>query len=76
MTKETAKEILSEMILSMVSKDGKSINLPIKDVNLPMIRVPEPQIAQTLQQRENIDNQTIIFETHSFKNLLKIVYDL
>lgn len=79
-TKAKAREFLEKMILDMVYMNPLTqemdISLPIFDVNINSISMPNPKIAKTLQELDDLNNRPLIINRYSFREILKIAYDL
>lgn len=71
LTKDEARKMLNDYFSSDMFTE-----LPVKDFMFNLIESPEPKIATTLQEQEDINDRPLIISQVSFTNLLKIVYDL
>ena len=75
MTKERAREILSNFF-TKEAMCYSTCAFPITDEVICTISSPQPKIATTLQEQEELNERAHVIEQWSFKGLIKIAYDL
>lgn len=79
MTKEEARKILEDWINANTQDrlgEHRDMRLPITDEKIITIQSPEPKIATTLQEQDEINSRPHTISDWSFKGLIKIAYDL
>ena len=80
MTKEEARKRLEEWVLEMTytnpCTNKLELRLPIHDENFMIVKAPEPKLATTLQEQEDLNDRQYTFEQISFRYLLSVAYDL